>query len=269
MKKAIPGMGGGGGDGDGDGGDGEGRKPGEKKVTTIIETIEVGMPLRTVYDHWTQWENFPDFMKGVVSVDQDDEDRTSSDWKMKIAWSNRSWKATVEEQIPDQRIVWSSEGDKATTRGVITFHEVAPRLTRVVVVVEYTPVGFFEKTANLWRAQGRRLRLDLKHFQRMVTLAPDEEVEGWRGTIRDGEVVTSHEEAVEQEKKEQEGGGEEDKDGDENGGEESKGGDGEGAEDRDDDADEGDGADGDGDEGDEEDDEDQDDEEDGEDGDGR
>lgn len=207
VKEAVPGMGGGGG-GDGDG-EGEGREPGEKKVTTIIEAIDVGMPLRTVYDHWTQWENFPDFMKGVVSVDQDDEERTSSNWKMKIAWSNRSWQATVEEQIPDERILWTSEGEKATTRGVVTFHEVAPRLTRVVVVVEYTPAGFFEKTANLWRAQGRRLRLDLKHFQRMVTIAPDEEIEGWRGTIRDGQVVTSHEDAVEKEKQQGEEDGEE------------------------------------------------------------
>lgn len=49
----------------------------------------------------------------------------------------------------------------------------------------------------MWRAQGRRLRLDLKHFGRHVTLAGDEEVEGWRGEIRDGEVVRSHEEGLE------------------------------------------------------------------------
>jgi hypothetical protein len=67
-----------------------------------------------------------------------------------------------------------------------------------VLVVEYYPSGFFEKTGNLWRAQGRRLRLDFKNFQRHVTFA-DEEVEGWRGEIRDGEVVQSHEEALEEE----------------------------------------------------------------------
>ncbi|MYS56874.1 polyketide cyclase, partial [Streptomyces sp. SID6013] len=78
-----------------------------------------------------------------------------------------------------------------------------PRLTRVVVVVEYYPAGFFEKTGNLWRAQGRRLRLDLKHFARHVTLTDGEDVEGWRGEIRDGEVVRSHEEALEEENAEE------------------------------------------------------------------
>ncbi|MFD9605771.1 cyclase, partial [Streptomyces sp. NPDC059970] len=60
------------------------------------------------------------------------------------------------------------------------------------------PSGFFEKTGNLWRAQGRRMRLDFKHFQRYVSLA-QEEPEGWRGEIRDGEVIVSHEDAMEEE----------------------------------------------------------------------
>ncbi|MCE4949070.1 polyketide cyclase, partial [Streptomyces albulus] len=91
---------------------------------------------------------------------------------------------------------------------------------RIVLVVEYYPMGFFEKTGNLWRAQGRRLRLDLKHFQRYASLA-EEEPEGWRGEIRDGEVVLSHEEGVEEDEAEgdydeEEGEeGEEDGDGDE------------------------------------------------------
>ncbi|MEU0846642.1 SRPBCC family protein [Streptomyces flaveolus] len=174
---------------------GGGGKPGSVKVTNIVEVIDVGKPLRTVYDRWTQLEEFSSFTKGVQSVSQSDE--IESDWKAKIAFSNRSWKATVREQIPDERIVWDSEGGKGTTRGAVSFHELTPDLTRVVAVVEYYPSGFFEKTANIWRAQGRRLRLDLKHFLRHVTLSDDEDLEGWRGEIRDGEVVRSHEEGLE------------------------------------------------------------------------
>jgi hypothetical protein len=109
----------------------------------------------------------------------------------------------VQEQVPDDRIVWTSEGAKGTTRGAVSFHELAPNLTRIVLVVEYYPSGFFEKTGNLWRAQGRRMRLDFKHFVRFVTLT-QEEPEGWRGEIRDGEVVVSHEEAMEEEEAAQE-----------------------------------------------------------------
>lgn len=177
-------------------------KSGSGKVTNIVEAIDVGKPLRTVYDRWTEIEEFNSFAKGVTSVSKSDE--IESDWKLKVAFSNRSWKASVQEQVADDRIVWTSEGAKGTTHGAITFHELAPSLTRIVVVVEYTPSGFFEKTGNIWRAQGRRLRLDLKHFQRYATLTDDEDVEGWRGEIRDGEVVRSHEEGLEDDEPEDE-----------------------------------------------------------------
>jgi len=173
----------------------KGRKSGGK-VMNIVEFIDVGLPLRTVYDHWTQYEEFSGFAKGVRDVSRNDD--TTSDWKVKVGPSTRGWKATVQEQVPDERIIWTSEGAKGTTRGCVSFHELASTLTRVVVVVEYYPSGFFEKTGNLWRAQGRRLRLDLKHFLRHVSLTTDEP-EGWRGEIRDGEVVVSHEEAMEEE----------------------------------------------------------------------
>jgi uncharacterized membrane protein len=188
------------GGGGGSGGKGKGKRGsqgGSIKATHIMETVDIGVPLRTVYDQWTQLQDFSSFTKGVRSVSPNDE--VTSDWNVKVGPSSRSWKATVQEQVPDERIVWTSEGAKGSTRGAVTFHELAPRLTRVVVVVEYYPAGFFEKTGNLWRAQGRRLRLDLKHFARHVTLMDDEEVEGWRGEIRDGEVVKSHEEAMEEE----------------------------------------------------------------------
>ncbi|GAA3562075.1 SRPBCC family protein [Streptomyces osmaniensis] len=179
------------------GGGGKGkRKSGSDKVTHIFEVQDVGVPLRKAYDHWTQFENFSGFAKGVRDVSKGDE--VSSDWKVKVGPSSRAFKATVQEQVPDDRIVWTSEGAKGTTRGVVSFHELTPNLTRIVLVVEYYPSGFFEKTGNLWRAQGRRMRLDFKHFARFVTLT-EEEAEGWRGEIRDGEVVVSHEEALEQE----------------------------------------------------------------------
>ncbi|MFJ8209184.1 SRPBCC family protein [Streptomyces sp. NPDC096033] len=178
------------------GGKGKSRKGGSKP-THIAESVDIGVPLRTAYDHWTRFEDFSGFAKGVRSVSQDDD--TTSAWKVKVGPSTRSWKATVQEQIPDERIVWTSDGPKGTTRGCVSFHELAPSLTRVLLVVEYYPSGLFERTGNLWRAQGRRMRLDLKHFVRHVTLSGDEEPEGWRGEIRDGEVVTTHEEALDQE----------------------------------------------------------------------
>ncbi|MEV6957902.1 SRPBCC family protein [Streptomyces sp. NPDC051207] len=175
---------------------GKGKKRGGSKPTVIIEHIDVGVPLRTAYDQWTRYQDFSTFAKGVKSASRDDD--THTDWQAKVWWSNRSWKAKTTEQVPDDRIAWSSEGAKGTTKGVVSFHRLADNLTRVMLVIEYYPSGLLEKTGNLWRAQGRRTRLDLKNFARFITIKGEAE-DGWRGEIRDGEVVRDHEDAVAEE----------------------------------------------------------------------
>ncbi|MGW5332687.1 SRPBCC family protein [Streptomyces bauhiniae] len=181
---------------------GKGRKSGggKSKSVTIVEDIEVGVPVREAYDQWTQFQEFSTFAKGVVSVEKADD--TSSNWKVKVAKSTRSWKANVTEQVPDERITWTTEGAKGTVKGVVTFHAITDNLTKVLLVLEYFPKGLFEKTGNIWRAQGRRARLDLKLYRKFIMMR-GEATDGWRGEIRDGDVVVSHEDAVEQEEAEQ------------------------------------------------------------------
>ncbi|MER6509398.1 SRPBCC family protein [Nonomuraea sp. NPDC001636] len=182
-----------------------GGKAGHAKITNIVESIDVGAPRRLVYDQWTQFQDFPTFMKKVETINQESDEELS--WKAQVFWSHRTWKAHIIEQIPDQRIIWRSEGAKGYVDGAVTFHEVSPDLTRVLVVLEYHPQGLFERTGNLWRAQGRRVRLELKHFRRHVMahllLKPDE-LEGWRGEIRDSQVVKDHETAVREEQEQRE-----------------------------------------------------------------
>lgn len=170
---------------------GKGKGKGKKdKITNIVEQIDIGAPVDLVYDQWTQFADFPRFMKKLEQVEQVSDEKLR--WKAQVFWSHRSWESTILEQVQDERIVWRSKGDKGYLDGAITFHELTPDLTRVLVVIEYHPQGFFEKTGNIWRAQGRRIRLELKHFRRHVMsqalLHPDE-VEGWHGEIHDGEVV--------------------------------------------------------------------------------
>ena len=190
------------------GGEG-GSKGGGKgpRVTNIIEELDVGVPLRVAYNQWTEFQDFPQFMKKVESVEQLEDEKLK--WKAQIWWSHRSWESTIIEQVPDSRIVWRSSGQKGWVDGAITFHELAPELTRILLVLEYHPQGLFERTGNIWRAPGRRARLEFKHFRRHVmtqTILNPDEVEGWRGEIRDGEVVKTHEEALEEEEREREQG---------------------------------------------------------------
>ena len=174
---------------------GKGRKSGggKSKSVTIVEDIDVGVPVREAYDQWTQFQEFSTFAKGVVSVEKADD--TTSNWKVKVAKSTRSWRANVTEQVPDERITWTTEGAKGTVKGVVTFHRLTDDLTRVLLVLEYFPKGLFEKTGNIWRAQGRRARLDLKLYRKFLMMR-GEATDGWRGEIQDGKVVVEHDEAI-------------------------------------------------------------------------
>ena len=183
-------------------GAGKGKKA---KMTNIVETIDVGVPLRVAYNQWTQYEDFPSFMKKVEHVERPEDEK--SNWKAQVFWSHRAWEATTLEQVPDSHIIWRAKGAKGYVDGAVSFSELAPNLTRICLVMEYHPQGLFEGTGNLWRAQGRRARLEFKHFRRhaMVhALLKVDEIEGWRGEIREGEVVKTHEEAIEEEREREE-----------------------------------------------------------------
>jgi hypothetical protein len=183
------------------GGKGKGSGRQKLKLTNIVESVEVGVPIRLAYNQWTTYHDFPSFTKKVENAEPGDENKKVN-WKAQVFWSHREWEATIVDQRPDERIVWRSKGQKGHVDGAVTFHELAPNLTKIVVVLEYHPQGMFERTGNLWRAQGRRVRLELKHFQRHVTahalLNPDD-IEGWRGVIEDGEVVKDHETVLDEE----------------------------------------------------------------------
>jgi uncharacterized membrane protein len=179
-----------------------GSSGGEKgtKSTNIIEEIDVGVPVSVAYNAWTEFQEWSGFMKKVHNVEQEDEAKVN--FKAQVFWSHRRWEAHILEQVPDEKIVWRSKGEKGHVDGTVTFHELAPNLTRILVVLEYYPQGFMERTGNLWRAQGRRARLELKHFRRHVmtqVIQNPDEVEGWRGEISEGEVERDHDEVVEEE----------------------------------------------------------------------
>ncbi|MTE17544.1 cyclase [Nocardia sp. CT2-14] len=160
------------------------------KLTNIVEQIDIGVPIDLAYDQWTQFADFPKFTKKLEQVEQVSDEKLT--WTGKVFWSRRTWESTIIEQVPFERIVWRSKGAKGYIDGAVTFHEITPDLTRILVVLEYHPRGAFEKTANIWRAAGRRCRLELKHFQRHVmteAVLHSDDIVGWHGEIHDGEVI--------------------------------------------------------------------------------
>jgi uncharacterized membrane protein len=213
-------------------GGGKNPKPAATKAMNFVEHIDVGVPVRVAYNQWTQYRDWPSFMKKVEHAEQE-KDTPKVNMKAQVFWFHRDWESTIIDQIPDERIVWRSKGRKGHIDGCVTFHELAPRLTRILIQLEYYPQGFIERIGNIWRAAGRRARLEIKHFRRHVMmnviLNPDE-VEGWRGEIEEREVIRTHDEVVEEEQRAAEEEEQENQEGEQ--GEESEGQEGQGPEDQ-------------------------------------
>src|SRR5688572_33241479 len=55
----------------------------------IEKTIEVDRPVRTVYNQWTQFEEFPRFMDGVKEVKQLDD--THVHWHAEVFGKDKEW----------------------------------------------------------------------------------------------------------------------------------------------------------------------------------
>ena len=123
---------------------------------TTTHSIDVKAPLKSVYNQWTQFEEFPRFMRDVVEVRQHGPDALS--WKVLMGGKEKQWEARIIEQIPDTSIVWESV-DGTSNRGAVTFEPLGTDATRLTVVMEYEPEGFLEKAGDLLGVpSGRRGR---------------------------------------------------------------------------------------------------------------
>jgi len=154
----------------------------------VQQSVDIGAPIETVYNQWTQFEDWPSFMHRVTRVTQEDDCTVS--FATKIWAKTKEFTANIETQRPNERIKWSvSQG--LTHTGVVTFHELAPNLTRVMLTFDVQPGSLIEKAARGMRHVKRAARADLHRFKAFIEIA-EIETGAWRGTIEDGELVEEH-----------------------------------------------------------------------------
>ncbi len=142
-------------------------------------SIDVNMPVRTVYNQWTQFEEFPQFMQGIEEVRQIDD--TNMHWRAEIAGMTQEWDAKITEQTPDQRVAWTSTSG-ADHAGVVTFHYIEPEVTRVMLQIDYEPEGFIENVGAALGVVKARMAGDLDRFKEFIETR-GRETGAWRGEI--------------------------------------------------------------------------------------
>ena len=149
-------------------------------MASIQKPIDVDVPVRTAYNQWTQFEEFPQFMEGVEEVRQLDDRRLH--WRAKVAGKTEEWDAVITEQIPDERVAWRNTTG-AENAGVVTFHHLSANSTRVMLQLEYDPHGLVENVGSVLGVVERRVEGDLKRFKEFIE-SKGAATGAWRGEIR-------------------------------------------------------------------------------------
>jgi uncharacterized membrane protein len=149
-------------------------------VSTVTESVDVDVPVRTAYNQWTQFEEFPRFMSGVTEIRQLDD--TLTHWKTDIDGVKREFDAKITEQLPDERVAWTTvEGSRQA--GVVTFHRLDDARTRVTVQMDFEPQGFAEAAGDKLGFLNRQVKGDLKRFKEYIEGRGGVETGGWRGQV--------------------------------------------------------------------------------------
>jgi uncharacterized membrane protein len=149
-------------------------------MSTVTESVDVAVPVRTAYNQWTQFEEFPNFMAGVSEIRQLTD--TMTHWKTKIGGVEREFDAAITEQLPDERVAWTStEGSKQA--GVVTFHRLDESHTRVTVQMDFDPDGFVETAGDKLGVIDRQVKGDVKRFKDFIEGRGGIETGAWRGEV--------------------------------------------------------------------------------------
>ena len=148
-------------------------------MSTIEQSIEVDAPISAVYNQWTQFEEFPQFMDGIDEIRQTDDRHLH--WVASFGGSRHEWDAEIVEQSPEERVAWRNTEGKDNA-GVVTFHKIADDRTRVMVQMDWAPEGVKEKVGAALGADDRRVKGDLERFKDLIE-ARGAESGGWRGEV--------------------------------------------------------------------------------------
>lgn len=145
----------------------------------IEKSIDLNVSVRTAYNQWTQFEEFPRFMEGVEHVRQIDDKHLH--WKASLGGRQEEWDAEIIEQIPDQRIAWRSQSG-AKNEGIVLFSPVTEGKSKINLRIEYEPKGMVEKTGDIAGVVSQRVEGDLNRFKAFIE-SRGHESGAWRGNV--------------------------------------------------------------------------------------
>ncbi|PZT70227.1 cyclase [Streptomyces sp. SW4] len=149
-------------------------------MSQVEQSVEVRVPVHTAYNQWTQFESFPQFMGGVERIEQRTD--TLTHWVTNVRGVRREFDAEITEQIPDERVAWTTVDGEARQAGVVTFHRLDDERTKVMVQMDFHPDSVTEKVGDKLGFVERQTKDDLARFKQFIENR-GRETGAWRGVV--------------------------------------------------------------------------------------
>ncbi|MEU9521700.1 SRPBCC family protein [Streptomyces sp. NPDC048224] len=149
-------------------------------MSQVEESVEVDVPVHTAYNQWTQFETFPEFMGGVERIEQRSD--TLTHWTTSVGGVKREFDARITEQVPDERVAWTTVEGEARQAGVVTFHRLDEARTKVMLQMEFDPDGLAETVGDKLGLVRKQVTGDLGRFKTFIEKR-GQETGAWRGQV--------------------------------------------------------------------------------------
>ena len=126
----------------------------------IQRAVDVAVPLEVAWVQWIELCHLPEGSHRVTEVER----RGDHLWGRLDGATSREWEADVVDERKDESFAWrSTEGSDSA--GLVTFHKLSDRLTRIELDLDVRPVDPLEAVALALRVADRRAESALRRFK--------------------------------------------------------------------------------------------------------
>ncbi|MGY0071648.1 SRPBCC family protein [Streptomyces sp. QTS137] len=135
---------------------------------SLVETVDIEAPVSVTWALWSDVTKWPSFLSHVRIVQPLDERRFA--WQLSLPGADKNFVAELTEVATENRIAWrTTEG--VHHAGVVTFHRLSDKSSRVTLQIEYDPKGFVEHLGALTNLDSTLANHDLGEFRKLAETA--------------------------------------------------------------------------------------------------
>jgi uncharacterized membrane protein len=133
----------------------------------IQAAIDVALPVAAVFELCTRFEEYPQIVDRVTAIEVEDD--THFTLVARVAKRPHELSIELLDELPEERLDWECAGELEHS-GVLTFHPLAPRLTRLEMTIERGSEGLVEQVGRLLALPERGLKQELRRFKAVAEL---------------------------------------------------------------------------------------------------